>query len=120
MLSEDYRLLEIVYALLPGALGATQTVDHCYVLWPVLTYEICLPFRNLYLSHTNLLGTSLDPGYTESPLHFVEYGEAGKGRGGGFSWEQNKGEMNDSLESGEILSKWKRNCVLTFQLSSSL
>lgn len=96
--------------LWPGDPGAIQTVDHCYILWAVLTYEICLPFRNLYLSHTNLSGTSLDPGYTESPLHYVEYGEAGEGRGGGFSWEQNKW----ILELGDLLSKWKRNYVLTF------
>lgn len=51
---------------------------------------MCFPFRNLYPSHTGLLGTSLDPGYTEDPLHFVEYGEAGGGREGGFSREENE------------------------------
>lgn len=120
MLSEDFKSLEIVHGTLTRGSWSNTDSQLTYIVdkTAVLTtaspnVRNVLPLQKSIPQSHRSLGTSLDPGYTEDPLHFVEYGEAGGGREGGFSREENE----RILELGDVTEQMEKKLCANFPVS---
>lgn len=97
MLPEDFKSLEIVHGTLTRGFWSNTDSQLPYIVHKTAVLKTACPnVRNVLSLQKSIpqsyrsLGTSLDLGHTEDPLHFVEYGGAGGGRESGFSREENE------------------------------